>query len=174
MFDPGFLEDENPDRLHSAVTGYRLPLFESVHDVGDVPESDEPEARSLCARAPVGPAIIGSGTRLSLPRDHGVTDLLDGLELAHRAQRIAVPTLEYGPARSADIGLVERLGDLLELEAVGIESPWIDIHVDFTVQPSRHLRLRHTVELFQAPPEDRPPPSPWSPTDPPCRSWPTP
>ena len=152
----GLLEDQNSDRLHPAVTGDRLALFEAVGHFSHVAEPYEAKAGGIRVprtRAPLPPSATAGTSRL--PVDHHVADLLHGLELTQRAQGVAEAPLENRPAWRAHVRLGERRRNLLEPEPVRLQQERIHLDMDFTIQPTHHLGLRHAVELLQPPPEDR-------------------
>ena len=143
------LEDQDPDRFAAAVAGQRLALPEAVDDGGHVPEAHEPLGSGLVV--PLRPP----GHLPGLGRHGHVADLCDGPELAQRAERVAVAALEDRASRSADVGLLERAGHVLQLDAVGLEEGRAHLDLNLAVEASHDLGLRHPVELFEPAAEDR-------------------
>src|SRR5690606_12983525 len=126
--------------LGTVVARERLALAETIRYGGDVTQQDTP---------------VGSRTAGGLLCDDDTADLVHRLQLADRAQRVAVAAAPDRAARCARVGALERRLDLCERDAIALHARMIHVHLDLALETAGHGGFRDTIDLFEPAAEDR-------------------
>jgi hypothetical protein len=132
----GLLEDQHAHGLAPVQPRERVPLSEPVVDAGHVPDPQPARARA------------GGGAAPRLQRHSA--DLRHRLELAQRAQRVAVAAAQHRSARRAGVGRVQRPGHGIDVDAVALQQPGVHLDADLPLETARDDGLRDAVHLLEA------------------------
>src|SRR5690606_5652848 len=120
------------------VAGKRLALAEAVRDGGDIAQQD---------------ATVRTGAAGCLLRDQDAANLAHALQLADRAQGVAVASAADRTARRARGRPLQRRPDLLQRDPVALHARAVDVDRALALQPAGHAGLRDAVDLLETPTE---------------------